>query len=79
MEKLKLKDIPRLNGATVIVRNEEIQSLVKYMNSQTELINNLLDVVEQLQNICENHSIDISTLKNNVATIAKAIGGQLNV
>ena len=79
MEKLKLKDVPRLKGNSVIVSNKELKTLVEYINTQTTTINTLLSLVNELTSLCESHSNTISTLETRIAILAKAIGGQLDV
>lgn len=78
MEKFKLKDIPKLPGNTVLVDNTYFKTLVEYMNKQTEVINTMTESIELLNNLCENHSINITELKRQIATLANVLGGQIH-
>ena len=78
MEKFKLKDIPKLPGNTVLVDNTHFKALVEYMNKQTEVLNTMMENIEVLSKLCENHSITMTELKRQIATLATVIGGQTN-
>ena len=78
MEKFKLKDVPKLPGNTVLVDNTRFKTLVEYMNKQTEVINTMVESIELLNNLCENHSITITELKRQIAILADVLGGQVH-
>ena len=78
MEKLQIPNLPKLNGGTSIVQSKDLTLILEYINTQTEIINTLSQAILSLEQLCENHSITLSTLQNHISTIAKAIGGQLD-
>ena len=77
MNKLKIQDIPKISGNTILIDESHFKILVEYINKQTEIINTLLDTVKSLDTRCENHSINISDLKTQIANLATIIGGQI--
>ena len=77
MNKLKIQDIPKISGNTILIDESHFKILVEYINKQTEVINTLLDTVKNLDTRCENNSINISDLKTQIANLATIIGGQI--
>lgn len=68
MLKIYLPPVPPITGGNVIVPKDVWASLVQYLNTMQEVINAQAEVITQ-------HSKDISKSKENIAEIAKAVGG----
>lgn len=71
MLKLYLPPVPPLTGGNVIVSKDVWVELIRYIESMQTVINTQAETITKL-------SKDISKSKENIAEIAKAVGGLYN-
>lgn len=79
VDNLKLPELPKLTNGFVIVQEEAWNTLINYINTQTDFLNNLNLNISVFRQQCElynqNASASIEELKSELTDIAKALEG----